>query len=98
MVWLIILRILIALYLVILLGIVWFSLHPFRIPIFLSPGGLGCSQEDVEFEGPDGVQLRGWWVEASDAKAVAIISHGYMMNRSELSPLAPLLVPPGISC
>lgn len=87
-----------GLYLLILLGIAWFSLHPFRIPIFLSPGGLGFPQEDVQFPSSDGVILRGWWVEVPNAKAVAILSHGYMMNRSELSSLVLLLATRGISC
>jgi pimeloyl-ACP methyl ester carboxylesterase len=130
MVWLIVV---VAIYLLILLGIAWISLHPYRIPIFLSPGGLGCSQEDVEFTTSDGITLRGWWVDAArnpgsdrntvtpqhpntdspqpsalspsrepkaesrEPSPVAIVSHGYMMNRSELSPLAPLLVSKGVS-
>ncbi len=123
MVWVIVI---VAAYLLILLGIAWISLHPYRIPIFLSPGGLGCSQEDVEFTTSDGITLRGWWVDACKTpplqrngtagevserselggganaarpqpSAVAIVSHGYMMNRSELSPLAPLLASRGIS-
>jgi pimeloyl-ACP methyl ester carboxylesterase len=104
MVWVIIA---VALYLLILFAIAWISLHPFRIPIFLSPGGLGCSQEDIEFTTSDGILLRGWFVDASKCSqprppmlrppVVAILSHGYMMNRSELSPLAPLLASKGIS-
>ena len=123
MVWLLIA---VALYLLILFAIGWISLHPYRIPIFLSPGGLHCSQEDVEFKTSDGITLRGWWVQgnsgfgtrisdrvsSSDSYAeggepraesrepravVAIVAHGYMMNRSELSPLAPLLASKGIS-
>jgi pimeloyl-ACP methyl ester carboxylesterase len=113
MVWLLIA---VALYVLVLLGITWVSLHPYRIPIFMSPGGLGCPQEDVEFTTSDGIALRGWWSEAnglpSPAPAsspqnptpntqrptVAILSHGYMMNRSELSPVVPLLLSKGISC
>ena len=95
MVWLLVC---LALYLLILLAIAWFSLHPFRIPIFLSPGGLGFPQEDVQFNSSDGTLLRGWWVEVQNPKAVAIISHGYMMNRSELSPLVTLLASRGIAC
>lgn len=94
MIWLLLVP---ALYLLILLGIAWLSLHPFRIPIFLSPGGLGCPQDNVEFESADGVPLRGWWVDVPNAKAVAVMSHGYMMNRSELSPLAPLLAANGVA-
>jgi uncharacterized protein len=84
-------------YVLILFGIALISLHPYRIPIFMSPGALGCNQEAVEFQTSDGVTLRGWWVAVPAAKAVAILSHGYMMNRSELSPLCPLLASKGIA-
>ena len=95
MVWLLVI---VAIYLLILFLIAWVSLHPYRIPIFLSPGGLGCSQEDIEFQTSDGVTLKGWLSATPTApKAVAIVSHGYMMNRSELSPLAPLLASKGIA-
>jgi pimeloyl-ACP methyl ester carboxylesterase len=94
MIWLLVLA---GLYLIVLVAIAWFSLHPFRIPIFLSPGGLGSPQEDIQFQASDGVVLKGWWVEAPNPKAVAVLAHGYMMNRSELTPLAPLLASKGIS-
>lgn len=94
MIWLLIA---LGVYVLLVLGIAWLSLHPYRIPIFLSPGGLGCPQESVEFESTDGVVLRGWWVDVPNAKAVAIASHGYLMNRSELCPLAPLLAAQGVA-
>lgn len=87
-----------AIYLLLLLAVAWFSLHPLRIPIFLSPGGLGAPQEEVEFESQDGTRLRGWWVEAENARVVAVLSHGYLMNRSELAPVAWTLWKEGISC
>lgn len=98
-----------AIYIFILFILAWISLHPYRIPVFLSPGGLGCSQEEVEFMTHDGITLRGWWVDptpqhrntvtpaTAPVGVVAIVSHGYMMNRSELSPLAPLLASKGIA-
>jgi pimeloyl-ACP methyl ester carboxylesterase len=108
-----------AVYVLILLLVSYISLHPYRIPIFMSPGALGCSQEDAEFFSSDGTPLRGWWSEAPahlssqlsaltspirqpetanrKQEMVAILSHGYMMNRSELSPVAPLLNSLGIS-
>jgi len=84
-------------YLLILLAVVWFSLHPVRIPIFLSPGSLGAPQEEVEFD-CESLKLRGWWVEAENAKAVMIFPHGYLMNRAELTPAAFLLWQRGVSC
>jgi pimeloyl-ACP methyl ester carboxylesterase len=88
---------LLALYILALLGIAWFSLHPFRTPIFLSPGAMGMPQEDVEFQTEDGVRLKGWWTYRPDSKNVAVLAHGYMMNRSELTPLAVWLAGRGYS-
>lgn len=88
----------IGLYVLLLLAISWISIHPFRIPIFLSPGAMGAPQEDIVFESTDGVRLSGWWVESRDSNSVAILAHGYMMNRSELTPVAVSLWKKGFSC
>ena len=95
MVWL---EALIGIYILLLLLISWISIHPIRIPIYLSPGGLGAPQEEIEFVSRDGIPLRGWWVEAENARTVAIFVHGYLMNRCELTPEAYLLWKEGISC
>jgi pimeloyl-ACP methyl ester carboxylesterase len=90
---------LLALYLALLLLIVWVSLHPFRIPIYLSPAALGTPQEEVEIQS-EGATLRGWWVPApGDAEPlVMVLAHGYMMNRSELVPEAFQFWQRGVSC
>lgn len=72
-------------YLLVLLAIAWISLHPFRIPTYLSPGSIGATQESIEFES-DGNVLRGWWLPAEDYQAVMIFAHGYMMNKCEFTP------------
>lgn len=77
-----------ALYGLVLVGASWISVFPPRVPVFFSPGLLRVPQEDVEFHTEDGIRLRGWWLPAAGAKTVAILAHGYLMNRSELSPLA----------
>lgn len=86
-----------AVYVLGMLAVAWFSLHPVRIPIFLSPGAMGAPQESVEFES-EGLRLRGWWVEAPGATSVMVIHHGYLMNRSELTPVAVQLWQRGVSC
>ncbi len=82
-------------YLLILVVVAWLSLHPIRIPIFLSPGVMGAPQEDVEVGGETG--LRGWWVRAEGDGAVAVLAHGYLMNRAELAPVAYALWKRGVS-
>lgn len=82
-----------AVYLLLLLGVAYFSLHPVRMPIFFAPGTIGAPQEAVEFANPSGHRLRGWWIEPDPERlgantTVAVFCHGYMMNRSELAPVA----------
>jgi alpha-beta hydrolase superfamily lysophospholipase len=79
--------VLLALYRVIVLGIAWFSLHPIRTPVFVSPGLMGAPQEDVILQMPRH-RLRGWWVRAENPKGVVVFVHGYLMNRAELAPVA----------
>lgn len=92
-----ILATLLGVYLFLLTVIAWVSVHPFRTPHFLSPAQLGAPQESVEFL-CDGNRIRGWWVPAEDPTAVAVLTHGYMMNRSELVAEAVALWRRGVSC
>ncbi|MGV3615479.1 MAG: alpha/beta hydrolase [Fimbriimonas sp.] len=94
---LIVLGLLVGIYLLLMVGIAWFSLHPVRTPVFFSPGMLGAPQENWDIQS-EGLRLRGWWIPADGATTVAVLSHGYLMNRSELAPLAYTLWRRGISC
>ncbi len=85
-----------AIYVLLNFAMAWISIHPYRIPLFLSPGGLGAAQEDVDLT-VDGMTIRSWWVPVENAKAVVILSHGYMMNRSELSGEAAWLARHGVA-
>ncbi len=89
--------IVVGLYLLGLIGVAWISVHPMRIPLFCSPGGFGASQENLTLTTSDGLSLAAWWVEAPEAKATVVLAHGYLMNRSELAPLAYALYRQGIS-
>jgi pimeloyl-ACP methyl ester carboxylesterase len=84
---------LVALYLLLMFLVAWVSIHPPRLPVYLSPSVMGAPQEAVQFS-PDG--LRGWWVEGGPD--VAVFAHGYLMNRSELAPVAYKLWKEGMSC
>lgn len=87
----IILGSLVALYFLINLIAAWFTLRPFRVPIYLSPGFMGFPQEKVDIITEDGVTLSAWWVPHPNPKGVLIGTHGYVMNRCEWVPLLPLL-------
>lgn len=95
MVW--VLVVLVA-YLAALVLIAWVSLHPPRVPVFFSPGSLGAPQVEMEFESLDGLRLKGWWIPADEPTGVAVLSHGYIMNRSELATVAYTLWRQGVSC
>lgn len=81
--------ILATLYIMALVGVALCFVYPFRTPIFLSPGFLGTAQESLEFADPaTGKLLRGWWVPKENPELVMICCHGFMMNRSEMTPFA----------
>ena len=61
------------------------ALHPFRSPVFFSPGGLGLAQEVFDFANASGTRLRGTWVPHPKPRGVMVLAHGYCMNRSELA-------------
>lgn len=82
------LAILAVVYLIGLFLAAYLSVHPVRIPIFVSPGAFGASQEDVKIASTPGITLSAWWIEAENAKTVLIFCHGYVMNRAELAPVA----------
>ncbi len=87
-----------GLYALVLLAVAWFSSRPVRVPEFVSPGFLGAPQEELAFESEPGLRLRGWWVEGERGAGVAVLLHGYVVNRSEFVPLAFRLWQMGMSC
>ena len=94
MIWL---YLLLGVYALVLATVAWLSVRPFRTPVFLSPGALGAPQEEVSLPTTEGHTLRGWWIEPPEPKVIAVMSHGYMMNRCELVPLAVHLVKQGVA-
>ena len=85
------------LYMGLLLLALRLSLFPVRTPVFISPGSMGAPQSEAEMVSLDGTTIRGWWVRHQDPKGVAVLVHGYLMNRSELAPLAVYLFTKGWS-
>lgn len=88
----------VLIYVVLLFGLSWFMLHPWRLPHYLSPRSVDLPQERVEFKSSDDITLRGWWIDHPDPTSVALLCHGYFMNRGEGIPLAMQLHKAGISC
>lgn len=76
------------LYVAILLLVAWFSVRPVRTPIFISPGMLGVPQEEATLTTVDGHTLRAWWVDHEAPTCVVVLLHGYLMTRSEMTPVA----------
>ena len=86
-----------CLYLLLLLWASYISVRPPRTPIYLSPDVFLVPYRDVRLRTLDGVELFGWFVGSESAKSVAVMGHGYVMNRAEMTGLAADLARMGIS-
>lgn len=87
-----------VLYTATMFALAWFSIHPLRMPIYLTPTLLGLPEEPCEIEVEPGLKIRGWWVRHENPVAVAVFAHGYMANRCEWLPHILTLYPKRISC
>jgi len=57
----------------------------------LTPASFELPSEDVAFASPDGVDLKGWWVPAAEARGNAVLVHGLNRSRIEMVKKAPFL-------
>lgn len=57
----------------------------------LTPASFSLAFDDVAFDAPDGVHLKGWWVPAPDAKGTVVLVHGLNRSRIEMVRKAPFL-------
>jgi pimeloyl-ACP methyl ester carboxylesterase len=57
----------------------------------LTPASFDLAFEDVAFEAPDGVKLKGWWVPAADARGTVVLVHGLNRSRIEMVRKVPFL-------
>lgn len=93
---LIILTAIAIIYLIVLYVVARVSVFPPRVPEFISPGQLELPQENVDLQTDDGHRIAAWWVP-QETNLVLICAHGYVMNRCEFVPLAPILYRAGAS-
>jgi pimeloyl-ACP methyl ester carboxylesterase len=77
--------VLLASYLLLVVAVTYVSLHPPRVPLWLSPAMLGLKEERVKLKS-GGLELTGWWSDVGDGSLVVVCCHGYIMNRCELLP------------
>ena len=75
-----------VLYVGALIVVTYVSIHPPRVPLWLSPALLGYPEESVRLES-DGLELDGWWSDCGSGELAIICCHGYLMNRCELMPM-----------
>src|SRR3990172_13082055 len=79
--------------------IVYLNSHPPRYPLNIPPSSYGLKFESVEFNTPDKILLRGWFIksvssmqyEAGRKKPVIIICHGLWANKSDFTELSSYL-------
>jgi alpha/beta superfamily hydrolase len=60
------------------------TLHSIRQPIVITPEKYGLDYEDVEFQGTDGLTLKGWFIPAEPTGGrdkVVIVTHPFPFNR-----------------
>jgi alpha-beta hydrolase superfamily lysophospholipase len=57
----------------------------------LTPASFELASEDVSFRSADGVELKGWWVPATEPKGSVILVHGLNRSRIEMVKKVPFL-------
>jgi len=57
----------------------------------LTPKSFDLPYEEVAFNAPDGVPLKGWWVPAPDARGTVVLVHGLNRSRIEMVKKVPFL-------
>lgn len=57
----------------------------------LTPTSFSLPFEEIAFDAPDGVPLKGWWVPAPDARGTVVLVHGLNRSRIEMVRKAPFL-------
>ena len=57
----------------------------------LTPASFQLPFEDVAFQSPDGIPLKGWWVPAENAHGTAVLVHGLNRSRIEMVKKVPFL-------
>jgi alpha-beta hydrolase superfamily lysophospholipase len=50
----------------------------------LTPGSFDDAYEDVAFRSGDGVEIRGWWVPATEPRGTVVMAHGLNRSRIEM--------------
>ena len=78
--------VLLALYVLAVFVATYVSLHPPRVPLWISASMLGYPEERVKLDS-DGTELTGWWSDGGDGSLAIVCCHGYIMNRCELLPM-----------
>ena len=57
----------------------------------LTPASFSLPFEDVGFDAPGGIHLKGWWVPAPDAHGTVVLVHGLNRSRIEMVRKVPFL-------
>jgi hypothetical protein len=86
-------------YIGILFAACLFFVYPPRSPVFFNPAWLGMQVEDVRVPDASNPEFTvpGWFMPVENPKGVVVASHGFMMNRSELSVMAPICAEEGFA-
>jgi pimeloyl-ACP methyl ester carboxylesterase len=57
----------------------------------LTPASFSLAFDEVAFDSPDGIHLKGWWVPAPEARGTVVLVHGLNRSRIEMVRKVPFL-------
>lgn len=71
--------------------------HRPDLPYTFTPFEMGVEFEQVTFPSEDGTVIRGWWLDVPGSEQVAVVSHGFRGDKSQMLGISTGLFRAGIS-
>jgi pimeloyl-ACP methyl ester carboxylesterase len=72
----------------------YYTVHPTRLPILVTPNEMGIHYEEVSFQTEDNIQIRGWHIPSTNGATILGV-HGLNGNRTHTMPYMKILVEHG---
>jgi pimeloyl-ACP methyl ester carboxylesterase len=72
----------------------YYTVHPTRLPILVTPSEMGINYEEVYFLTEDNIQIKGWYIPSTNGATILGV-HGLNGNRTHTMPYMKILVEHG---
>ena len=72
----------------------YYTVHPTRLPILITPNEIGINYEEVSFRTQDNIQINGWYIPSINGATILGV-HGLNGNRTHTMPYMQILVEHG---